>query len=175
MEDYKKRIHDAMTRGYERQTKVKESRGHYGKPEKQVERDCLELMRSWGWSVQILEAKATFDPRRGVWRQQAMKAGTVDCVGSMADGWSVAIEFKAPGRIANFNADKNSAQRKYVEEKITCNVFSCVVDSAKRLEFIYKNWKELKEIKGIIDAREFLFDMLPKKRSSLKDDSLFSD
>jgi hypothetical protein len=173
--DYKKSTLDALNKFSQRQldeAKPKESRKHYGKPEKEVETACLELMRSWGWTVQVIESKANWNGR--AWVQQGAKAGTADCLGNTENGVSVAIEFKAPGRLSSFNTEKRYLQRKFIVDKINSNCFACVVDSAERLQTIFDRWKSLSD-KGL--ARAYLLSMLPEKneKKKLKDDKLFDD
>ena len=100
MSDHKLRVKNAIDKYLKKQETKYGPKRTNEKPEKEVEKTCMELMKSWGWSVEVYEAKATFDPRRGVWRQQAMKAGTSDCMGSTDEGISVAIEFKAKGSLS---------------------------------------------------------------------------
>lgn len=133
------------------------------KPEKLVEKACLDLMRGWGWKVRIYESKATWDPRARCYRQQSMSAGNADCMGNMADGRSVAIEFKAKGKLTSYNRDSNYRQREFIHEKIKSNVFACVVDSAEMLTEIYQHW-QTRLIGGEQSAQNYLFDMLPKPR-----------
>ncbi len=116
---------------------------HNAKPEKEVERACLNWMRDpeRGWSVQIYSASATFNPVQGRWMAQSMKAGTVDCQGLMPDGTFVAVEFKAPGALRRFNLPKNHRQKEYLVEKIRMNAFGCVCDSARRLAEIFDGYK----------------------------------
>lgn len=160
---------DALNKYYSRLAKEqmpKEPRAANEKPEKEVEKECTEWMRERGWSVQIFEAKATFDPKRGVWRNQSMKAGTCDCLGNTAQGESVAIEFKAKGRLSSFNRPDNHKQREFITDKINTNAFACVVDSKDRLEAIYIRWAELKAGGHIEEARKYLILKLPVLRST---------
>ncbi len=115
---------------------------HNGKPEKEVERACLTWMRAQGWSVQIYEAKASYSVAAGRWLSSAMKAGTCDCQGNMTDGTTIVVEFKAPGRLKTFNADKNHRQKEYMVEKIRSNCFGCVVDSARRLAEVFDGYQK---------------------------------
>lgn len=158
MDDYKKRIADAINSFQAKQDKPKSTKRN-AKPEKIVEIACLVLMRQMNWSVEIYEAKATFDPRRGVYRQQAMKAGTVDCMGSTDEGISVAVEFKAEGKLSALSED----QKAFLEKKINSNAFACVVDSGDRLLIIYSEWKKART-NNQAKAREYLLSMLPKKK-----------
>lgn len=133
------------------------------KPEKQVEKECLVYMRAMGWQVEIYEAKATYNPQAGRYVSQAMKAGTCDCMGIMPSGTSVAIEFKAPGRLTTFN--KNQRQREFLENRIKLNGFACVVDSAERLRRIYLEWEHLK-ISGTVKAQGYLLEQLPPLKNN---------
>lgn len=166
--DLKQGVIDAITKYEAKQAKKyghkTEPKKTNEKPEKQVEKDCLLLMRKWGWSVDIFEAKATFDPRRNIWRQQAMKAGVCDCMGSTSEGIGVAVEFKAPGAISSFNSPKRIKQKEFIVSKIMNNNFACVVDSASALEDIYNRWTVIRTTSPN-NAREFLLSRLPKTRS----------
>jgi len=112
-----------------------------------------------------------------------MKVGTCDCLGSIGGdndpnaGIACAIEFKAAGRLSTFNKEKNFAQRKFLIDKINANNFACVVDSAERLDLIYKRWADIKKNSGINMARAYLISMLPvvSEKTRLKDDKLFDD
>lgn len=178
--DHKAGVRDALNKFYQRQAakdKPKESRAHYGKPEKEVEKACLEWMRAKGWSVQILEAKATWSPQANRWLQQSMKAGTCDCMGNTDTGIGVAVEFKAPGRLSSINTERRYAQRKFIVDKINTNTFACVVDSVQRLETIWSRWNELREKGALGEARNYLISMLPQvsEKTRLKDEKLFDE
>lgn len=153
--------------------KPKESRKHYEKPEKEVEKACLEWMRTQGWSVNIFEAKATFDPRRQRYISQSMKAGTCDCMGNTSEGVSVAVEFKAPGAISSFNSPKRIKQKQFIINKILTNCFACVVDSVEKLETIYKQWQFLRADGEA--ARSYLLKALPKVSEKNVQDTLFDN
>jgi hypothetical protein len=184
MSDHKKRVLDALNKYSQKQLdegKPKESRAHYGKPEKEVEKDCLVFMRGRGWSVNIFEAKATWSPSQGCWTQQGMKAGVCDCMGNIVsdshdDGVALAVEFKAPGAISSFNSDKRYLQRKFIVDKINAGAFACVVDSAALLEKIYSRWHEIRATDKS-GARQFLISSLPQTRTKtrLEDEPLFDD
>lgn len=163
---------DAINKFSQRQLdeyKPKELRAKHGKPEKEVEKACLEWMRSQGWSVQIFEAKATWSPAAGRWLQQAMKAGTCDCLGNTDAGISVAIEFKAPGALQTFNSDNRQRQKKFIIDKINTNVFACVVDSVEKLMHIYARWLEIRT-SGAAQGIAYLMSELPKESEKRKRD-----
>lgn len=126
----------------QRQLKSPIKRKSHSKPEKEVEKACLAWMRAQGWSVEIYEAKAVFNPQAQRWVSSAMKAGTVDCQGLMRDGTFVAVEFKAPGRLSTFNLEKNHRQKDYLVEKIRMNAFGVCVDSARRLAELFDGYRE---------------------------------
>jgi hypothetical protein len=165
MDDYKKRVqaallnfHDKAWKKMQREMSPKERKKRNAKPEKEVETACLTWMRALGWAVEIYESKATFDPRTGHYRQQSMKAGTCDCMGLMPNGTTVAIEFKAPGRLKTFLKESNQRQIDFILTRIEMNAFACVVDSVDRLKAIYEVWTSLKDR---TEAKQYLFDMLP--------------
>lgn len=164
MSDYKKRVMDAMIRHHEKDAKEidkLQGRGKKNKaPEKDVERECLLWMRSVGWIVEIYEAKASYDPKTGIYRSMGMKAGTLDCMGVLPSGISVAVEFKARGKLATFNRDGNERQREFATARINANCFCCVVDSVDMLSSIFIKWEQLRLV-DVVAARDYLLDCLP--------------
>lgn len=196
MDDYKKRVENAMKGYFERQEpKIKGPTRHYDKPEKEVEKACLKWMRDRGWNVAVYESKATYNPNAGRYISQNMKAGTADCMGHMENGIGVVVEFKAPGRLSTFAAPKNHRQQEFVKEKIKAGVFACVVDSVSRLEEIFNAWSELRKsdelvpsrirfvkagphnfevIEGMNLSKSFLIHSLPKRTGRSKYDKDFT-
>lgn len=175
--DYKKRVMEALRKHHEKNdAKYKPKRRiRRNRPEKIVEMDCMLWMRAQGWSVDVFEAKATFDPKSGSWRNQAMKAGVCDCLGSTNEGIAVAIEFKAPGARASFNRPQRASQREFILTKIASGNFAAVVDSLNMLKEVYENWRKLRYI-DMNDAKKYLLDSLPEKRvCETDDDSLFGE
>ncbi len=152
---------EALNRFYEKldaASKKKTKRNRY--PEKEVQDACVTWLVAQGFAGQVYSAKATYDPRRGVYRQQSMKAGTVDWQGSDVEGRFIAIEFKSPGRLSTFNQKKNYRQREYLIAKINNNCFGVVTDSLARLILIYETWRELLT-SSKDEARVYLLKNLP--------------
>jgi len=179
--DYRQSTIDAINAFHQKQVKKNrpKSSKQKGKPERDLtEIPCMAYMRSLGWTVEIYEAKSTYDPRRNIWRNQAMKAGTCDCMGTLPNGIAVAVEFKAPGRLSSFNSDKRYKQRQFIIDRINANTFACVVDSKEKLQHIYENWQKLRDnFDDLKPARDYLMDMLPvkKNKTGLDDEPLFPD
>lgn len=140
MSEYKERARRALEKHHESLLKSSAPKRKNQKPEKVVQVACVDWMRIKGWDVQIYEAKATFDPRRQVWRNQAMRAGVSDCMGLDSLGSAVFVEFKAPGRRSSFNSPKNFKQKRFLVEKIARGAFGVVVDDVRELERIYLRW-----------------------------------
>lgn len=135
-----------------------------GKPEKEVERFCLQWMRERNWDVQILESKAVYNANAGRYlRTMSVSAGTCDCIGTLPNGLFVAIEFKAPGRLATFASDRNHLQRDYIINKIKSGCFACVTDSAARLEKIYNAWLEALQVSPE-KGKDTLLSFLPTRQ-----------
>lgn len=130
----------------------------HGKPEKDVEKECVTWMRAQGWAIEIYESKAT--QVNGVWRQQSMKAGHPDSAGTMRDGTAVYVEFKAPGKLSTFKKLGNERQVAFIKERIEMNCFACVVDSVDLLKHIYDRWSALRSL-GPLEAKRFLEEVLP--------------
>lgn len=171
--DYKQSTLDALNKFSQKQLDDAKPKGpsrKHGKPEKEVEKSCMALMRSWGWSVQVIESKATWNGR--AWVQQGAKQGTLDCIGNTDEGISASVEFKAPKRLGTLRF----LQRKFIIDKINTNSFSCVTDSQERLKIIYETWRELrKNGEDFAMARNYLLSMLPREKTGLEEDDLFAD
>lgn len=169
-EEYKDRIRNACAKAAESALKEYQPPSRKNNaPEKEVEKECLALMRSWGWSVEIYESKATYDPKRDIYRQQAMKSGTADCMGSTDEGISAIVEFKAPKKLTTLS----DIQREFLVEKIGSNCFAIVTDSAERLQKIYRHWQFLRRSGNFHALKEYLLSELPKKRERPEDRELF--
>jgi hypothetical protein len=131
-------------------------------PEKDlVEKPCLKWMREQGWSVDIIESKATYSPARQRWIAQAAKAGHLDCHGVCANGYPVYIEFKAPGRRGSFRRIGNFRQREFALEKIRVGAFVAVVDSPQLLMQTYGEWLKFVQAGARQRAAGFLASSLP--------------
>ena len=170
-QNYKDRIRAAVEKSAKKDLKeidklqgTGKKRKKNGKPEKMVERDCLAWMRKMDWEVQIYESKAIYNAAAG--RYQAnpgVKTGNADCQGIMPSGVSVAVEFKAPGKLSTFLKDTNIPQRDFIIKRIHMNGFAVVVDSVEMLMDIYRQWEILKA-KGDEQAKTFLTASLPVRK-----------
>ena len=160
--DDKKRVEQALLNFHKRdlrEIKKLSGRGKKNKsPEREVAMACVSWLESNGFIGNIYESKATYDPRRGVYRQQAMKAGHADWAGVDSSGIAAAVEFKAPGKLSTFNIDKNFLQRQFIINRISIGSFACVVDSASLLSSIYSHWLSLSDRDERI---KYLMSMLP--------------
>jgi len=128
------------------------------KPEKLVEKACVDWMRNQGWKVEIYESKAT--QVNGIWRNQAIKAGTPDCQGVTPDGLAIAVEFKAKGKLKTFTNPKNYRQQEFIKSRINMGAFAAVVDDVETLKKIYEEWEIKRRIEPQL-AKLFLLKCLP--------------
>lgn len=164
--DFKKRVQDILNKVAERDLKeISKLNGTHKKrtntkPEKITEKACVEWMRNRGWHVQIIESKATYNPK-GFWSNQSVKAGNADCQGTLPDGMACYIEFKAAGKLRTFANEKNQRQQQFMRDKIKMGAFAVVVDSVVLLEANFEVWDH-KRKKDIDEAKAFLFAQLPK-------------
>lgn len=133
------------------------------KPEKLVEKACLDWMRSLSWDVNIYEAKAVYNPD-GTYRSNRMIAGVSDCMGLTPDGIPVYVEFKAKDKRSTFNLSKNNRQRDFLVNKIKYCAFAVVVDSVEKLNEYWIGYKEVCVQSGKLHARDYLMSVLPKIR-----------
>jgi len=128
------------------------------KPEKLVEADCMAWAKSQGWELQIYESKSV--NISGVWRSGGLKAGHADAAGLLPCGTSVALEFKAIGKLSTFNKSGNERQKDFIIKRIHMNGFAVVVDSVERLKSIYMRWSEIRAVNPA-EAKHYLLSMLP--------------
>lgn len=164
------RVEAAILAFDQKQSKVKSPTRKNEKPEKELtEKPCLAWLRQHGFSVNIFEAKATYNPKADLWLQQSMRSGVVDCIGVDPEGLAVFIEFKAPKRLSTLRDN----QRKFLIEKINSGAFASVVDSVDRLKRVYSQWQWYRSI-DINDAKDFLLSEMPSPIIS-KNDPLFLD
>lgn len=171
-EDHKKSVAAALQRHHVKAAKQADMRPkrHNEKPEKDVEKACMKWMREQGFSVQVIESKATYSPKAGTWLQQGAKQGTADCIGNTGDGTAVCIEFKAPKKLSTLKYN----QRQFLVDKINTGVFAIVTDSVERLQIIYARWLELR-IQSVWGAKSYLLSMLPEEKKSKEPTELFEE
>lgn len=154
MTDFKSRVRQAMERHHAKLNRTKRSKPN-GKPEKEVERACMEWLRENGFSCHVVESKAVYSHKAGRYIRGQTDEGFADCVGVYgATGTAVFIEFKAPGRVSTLRP----AQKHFLRTKINHNAFACVVDSVERLS---KVWNEYLFRRASLNHQEFLFSELP--------------
>lgn len=159
-----KSTHDALMRYYQKQIKNNSQKKRNGTPEKLVEKDVVFWCKKSGWFVNVVESKAVFSAKSGIYHHGQTVQGTPDLLGCTNQGLFVAIELKAKGRLSTLR----ESQRKYICEVISRGGFSCVVDSADKLNEIWKSFIDSHNKKST------LMSYLPKeKEQDLK--TLFED
>lgn len=152
--DFRSRVQKAMERHHAKLNRTKRSKPN-GKPEKEVERACMEWLTANGFSCHVVESKAVYSHKAGRYIQGQTDQGFSDCVGVYgANGTAVFIEFKAPGRAWKLRP----AQKHFLRTKIEHNAFACVVDSVERLQ---KIWTEFLANRPTGAHQEYLFSQLP--------------
>jgi len=162
MNEFQKRIKAATEKYITKETNPKQaapSRRNKA-PEKEVEKACLEWMRSQGFCISVVEAKATWSPSRQGYTSSSVKAGFSDSVGNDAFGFAVYVEFKAPGKLSTLRAN----QREFLTARIESGAFAVVVDSAESLRELYTHWQSLRARNKIGAAKQLLRSALPKER-----------
>lgn len=127
------------------------------KPEKVVEKLVMSWLNARGFSVNVIEAKATYSRAAGRYLSGQTDAGVSDIVGNDRYGCGVFIELKAPGKRATLRP----AQSQFLKEKIRTNCFAVCVDSVDLLERLYRNWSS---VDGV-DSQKYLMNELPKQRN----------
>lgn len=108
-------------------------------PEKSVQYQVKDWMDIKGWSMHVVESKATFNPTVGRYLTSNAVPGMSDLIGNTPQGIAAFVELKAPGKRSTIRP----AQRKFIEEKIKTNAFAVIIDSVALLEEIYFYWSQL--------------------------------
>lgn len=142
----KLRTQKAIERYIQKQTPSKKPRRKNGSPEKLVEKEVLAWCKQQGWSCDVVESKAVYSVRAQSFLRGQARPGFADIVGSTDEGLSVHLELKAPGRVSTVRM----SQFEYLSEKIEKNCFAAVVDSAKRLESIYLEFRQSNNRKHLL-------------------------
>lgn len=110
------------------------------KPEKQVEKDCLDWSKRNSVFLHVIESKAVFSQAAGRYLSGQAESGFPDIVGNDSSGRVLYIELKALGKRSTLSP----AQYLFLTEKIKQNCFAVVVDSADLLHEYYYSWKSSK-------------------------------
>jgi hypothetical protein len=133
-------VKQAMERYFDKQAKkndpLKKKRKNK-KPEKLVEKACMDWLKIMDFSCDVVESKAVFSPRAGIYLNSQATPGMSDIVGCTPDGRGAFIELKAKDRR---NALKDH-QRRFLLEKISRGAFACCVDSPYYLEKCWEHYK----------------------------------
>jgi hypothetical protein len=167
--DYKERVRAAIEKFTMKQDKKdKGPTRKNSKPEKELEKEVLALLRSWGWSVAVVESKSTYDPRAGRYISQSIKQGFSDLVGNTDQGLSIYIELKAPRRRSTLRLK----QREFLVEKINSGCFAVCIDSTRMLEDVWNNFN--RDI-GHGNRRSYLLSCLPALKQDTDSDDLGFD
>lgn len=104
------------------------------KPEKLVEKVVMEWLKANDFSCDVVESKAVFSPRAGIYLNSQATPGMSDIVGCTPDGRGCFIELKAKDR----RSDLKDHQRRFLLEKISRGAFAACVDS---VEYLEKCWR----------------------------------
>lgn len=155
MTDIRSRVQRAMEKHHAKLAGRKPRTKPNGRPEKEVERDCMEWLKEHGFSCHVVESKAVYSHKAGRYIKGQTDEGFADCVGVYgATGTAVFIEFKAPGRVSTLRP----AQKHFLRTKIDHNAFAVVIDSVEKLEQI---WNEYLVKRASLSHQSFLFSQLP--------------
>lgn len=125
------------------------------KPEKLVEKAVMDWLKRSDFSCHVVESKAVFSPRAGIYLNSQAEPGMSDIVGCTPDGKGCFIELKAKDR----RSDLKDHQRRFLLEKISRGAFAACVDSVEYLERCWSHYKRGGDMAS----------MLPVKRESRGD------
>lgn len=137
--------HEQGAKNKSRSKKQSQS-GSYKKPEKLVEKDCLDWAKKNGVHFHVVESKAVFSQAAGRYMTGQTESGFPDIVGNNSEGQVLWIELKAVDRRSTLSP----VQYLFLTEKINQGCFAVVVDSADRLHEYYYTWKSSKNPPGYL-------------------------
>lgn len=157
----KERARKAIERYIQKQTPSSKPRRKNAKPEKLVEKEVLAWCKQKGWSVDVVESKAVYSASAGRYLSGQTRPGFADLVGSTAEGLSVYLELKSPGRKSCVRAK----QYDFLLQKIQSNCFAGVFDSASSLESTYRAFLQAH------DRKHYLKSQLPIPKE-MRDDEI---
>jgi len=136
-------------------------------PEKQVEKEVMPWLKLNGFSCNVVESKAVYNPMLNRYVRGQTDAGFPDIAGCTPYGYGAFIELKAKGTRRTLKEH----QRAFLIEKIECGAFAVCVDGVECLREIYIKCSGLSKDERV----KLLKDHLPKKRVSKADDKSFFD
>lgn len=155
-DDFKKRIQASIDKFQKKQLPKKPRAKPNGKPEEKVVKEILAYLRSLGFSLSIIEAKATYSEASGTYRGSTVKAGYPDISGCTPNGLAVYVEAKAPGKRSTLRED----QRIFLIEKIKNNCFAICADSVKYCESIVERFRACN---SSLEKQALLLSELPRQ------------
>lgn len=163
--DYKAGVIKAMENNHAKQLKKEQGPQRKNEaPEKEVEKQVLEYLRDQGWFLNVVESKATFNPKLQRYISGQAKSGFPDVIGCTPMGKVVALELKAQGRRSTLRDE----QREFLLEVISRGGFAAVVDSVDRLKYVIQKYKDNQ-------VPTTLLDLLPAVRQSAQSDLIFDE
>lgn len=139
-------------------------------PEKDVVKSCMIWFAENGFSMSVVESKATFSEKSGRYISGQAEPGFPDSAGCTPYGYGCFVEFKAKGRLSTLRDE----QRDFLTDKIHHGSFACVVDCVDRLYEIYTKWLNKRNM-GDHVSKEFLLSCLPDKKKKVSQDNLFDE
>ena len=153
--NFRDRVRGALEKHHAKQIKTRRTKPN-GKPEKAVEKSCLDWLRGNGFSVNVVESKAVFNAQAGRYIRGQADQGFADCVGCFNNGLAVFIEFKAPGRLATLRP----AQKAFLREKIDCGAFAVVADGVDRLKEAWTTFTDIRRTEGVAQSKDYLRSLI---------------
>jgi hypothetical protein len=166
MIDHKKRIMSIVKRLHKKELRSKRKKNNEnleGPVVLEIKNELFKL----GFSLDVVEAKATWNERAGRYISSQAVPGFPDLCGTGPDGESVWIEVKARGKRHTIRP----AQFNFLLEKIKQGAFAICADSSQYAIELFNKWKSMDKTA----RRNFLISNLPKaiKFLEAENDELF--
>jgi len=111
------------------------------KPEKQVEKEILNLAPLYGFDLTVVDSAHVYSNTTRMFSRRMTNEVCSDIMGNNGP-YACFIELKAPGKLKQFNTEKNIKQKLFILRKIEKGAFACVVDSMQRLAHIWSEWRK---------------------------------
>jgi len=155
---YKERIEAATQKGAKKSLPPKKRSTKNASPERDlVKNELIPWFKKNGFSMSVIESKATFSQSSQKYTGSPANPGTPDLIGCDSKGMGCFVEAKAKGRLSTVR----ELQRIFLLEKINRGAFAIVTDSVARTESLYKGFLE----RDPVNRKIYLTENLPRPKN----------
>jgi hypothetical protein len=136
MNDFKKRIQNAIEKHATNQLPKRPTGRKNNKPERQLQKQMIEALKQIGVFAFHVESKAVYSASAGAYLNSQTVVGCADILGVTPQGQFLAVEVKSPGRRSTLR----EAQCDFLTNVIERGGFAVCSDSLEHLLALYSEW-----------------------------------